>query len=198
MRTGCSRLPAGTIAPRLSPGSPNSRSCGNTGKFVSIHNYGRSYSPEALNLHVTVCPGLLDIGSLTSCRKLDSSVSANWRRSPFLIIFSCQITHYRCIIMYMICPRLYHVMLIRVEVVLLQWTRMAKSNKTIDTLKYGGIRFIPLSLADIQTSSSPPHLNASPCRKVSLATYVSYSEPQISISLPSSVIQLRGSESSLV
>ena len=86
----------GTIAPTLSSGSPNSHSRGNTGKFVSIPNYGRSYSPECACHRLAECPGLLDVGSLSSDRKLDSSVSANLRRTSFLIIFSlpCQITQY--------------------------------------------------------------------------------------------------------
>ena len=87
---------AGPIAPTLSPGSPNNHSCGNTGKFVSIPNYGRSYSPECACHRLAECPGLLDVGSLSSDRKSDSSVSANWRRTSFLIKFSlpCQITQY--------------------------------------------------------------------------------------------------------
>jgi hypothetical protein len=78
------------IAPTLSPGSPNGR---NTCKSVSIPNYGRSYSPECACHRLAECPGLLDVGSLSSGRKSDSSVSANWRRTSFLIIFS-QITQY--------------------------------------------------------------------------------------------------------
>jgi hypothetical protein len=86
-----------TIAPTLSPGSPGIHSHGNAeNKFVSIPNYGRSYSPECACHRLAECPGLLDVGSLSSDRKLDSSVSANWRRTSFLIIFSltCQITQY--------------------------------------------------------------------------------------------------------
>ena len=87
---------AGTMAPTLSPGSQNNHSCGNTGKFESIPNYGRSYSPGCACHRLAECPGLLDVGSLSSGGKSDSSVSANLRRTPFLIIFSlpCQITQY--------------------------------------------------------------------------------------------------------
>lgn len=67
----------GTIAPTLFPGSPNSHSRSNTSKFVSIPNYGRSYSPECACHRLSECPGLHDVGSLSSDRKLDSSVSAN-------------------------------------------------------------------------------------------------------------------------
>ena len=85
-----------TIAPTLSPGSPNSHSRGNNSKFISVANYGRSYSPECVCHRLAECPGLLNVGNLSSDRKLDSSVSANRRRTTFLIIFSlpCQITQY--------------------------------------------------------------------------------------------------------
>jgi hypothetical protein len=78
---------AGTTAPTLSPGSPNSHACGNTSKLASISpNYGRSYSPECACHRLTECPGLLDVGSLSS-RKSDSSVSANWRRTFIFNLF---------------------------------------------------------------------------------------------------------------
>ena len=82
------REPEGTIAPTLSPGSSSGHSCGNAGKFVTIPNYGRSYSPECACHRLAECPGLLDVGSLSGGRKSDSSVSADWRRTLFLIIFS--------------------------------------------------------------------------------------------------------------
>ena len=87
---------AGTIAPTLSPGSPISHSRGNTGDFVSISNYGRSYSPECACHRLAECPGLLEVGGLSSDGKSDSSVSANWGRTSLLINFSlpCQITQY--------------------------------------------------------------------------------------------------------
>lgn len=65
-----------SIAPTLSPGSPNSDSHGNNSNFISVANYGRSYSPECACHRLAECPGLLDVGSLSSDKRLDSSVSA--------------------------------------------------------------------------------------------------------------------------
>ena len=83
----------GTIAPTLSPGSPNSHSRSNPAKYVPILNYGHSYSECACH-HSAECPGIVDVERPSSDRKLDSSVSANWRRSSFFNYFFSSLSDY--------------------------------------------------------------------------------------------------------
>ena len=69
---------ASTTAPTLSAGSAINHSGGNTGEFVPIPHYGRSYPPECACHRLTECPGLIDVGDPSSDRKLVSSVSASY------------------------------------------------------------------------------------------------------------------------
>jgi hypothetical protein len=75
---------ASNISPTLTPGSPNSHSSGNTGDFLSIPQYGRSYPPECACHRLAECPGVNHVESPSNGRNLDSSVSASthWR-TPF-------------------------------------------------------------------------------------------------------------------